>query len=229
MFGNNPARKQELRRDGQLWVQEVFYTLQGEGPFSGQPAVFVRLAGCNLRCHFCDTEFESSAWTPQLDELFATIEACRPRTCDLLVVTGGEPFRQNIAPFVIAALERGLRVQLETAGTLWVELPEHERLSIVCSPKTPRLNSALERRVSAYKYVLAAGEVDEHGLPMLSTQVRGQAAQIARPRPDTDVYVMPRDDRDARANAAHLAACVEVAKQHGYRLTVQLHKLAGLP
>jgi organic radical activating enzyme len=230
MFGNNPPRKQELRADGQLWVQEVFYTLQGEGPFAGQPAVFVRLAGCNLRCYWCDTEFESSTWVPSLDELVRTVEEQRPPKCDLVVVTGGEPFRQNIAPLLEVLLGRGLRVQIETAGTLWLDIPEHERLFIVCSPKTPRLNAQLEQRINAYKYVLADSEIDvEDGLPTMSTQVRGERARIARPRAGVDVYVMPRDDHDRAKNAAHLATCVEVAKQHGYRLTIQLHKLVGLP
>ena len=60
MFGGNVARKQVLDDGQQLWVQEVFYTLQGEGPWTGHPSIFVRLAGCNLKCFWCDTDFESS-------------------------------------------------------------------------------------------------------------------------------------------------------------------------
>src|SRR4051812_2880501 len=106
MFGRNPVRKQEQGDGGTLWVQAVFYTLQGEGPFSGHPSVFVRLGGCNLRCVWCDTDFESSSWRPRLDELLARIEAVRPESCDLVVITGGEPFRQNIVPLVRHLLER---------------------------------------------------------------------------------------------------------------------------
>ncbi len=229
MFGNNPSRKQVNDDGRRLWIQEVFYTIQGEGPFGGQPALFIRLAGCNLRCFWCDTEFESSQWVPKLDELLQRAAQLRPASCDLVVITGGEPFRQNIAPLVEALLGEGLRVQIETAGTLWVELPEHERLTIVCSPKTPRLNPSLERRISAYKYVLAAGEIDADGLPTRSTQVRDKADRVARPRPGATVYVMPRDDHDQRSNAENLAACVKVSMEHGYRLTIQTHKLVGLP
>ena len=229
MFGNNPVRKQVSDDGRQLWVQEVFYTIQGEGPFSGHPALFIRLAGCNLRCFWCDTEFESSTWQPKLDELLSRVAEQRPAACDLVVITGGEPFRQNIAPLVEALLAEGLRVQIETAGTLWVELPEQDRLTIVCSPKTPRLNPRLERRITAYKYVLAAGEIGADGLPTRSTQVRDEDARIARPRPGAPVYVMPRDDQDPKNNATNLAACVESSKQYGYRLTIQTHKLAGLP
>lgn len=229
MFGQNPVRKQELDASAPLWVQELFHTLQGEGPFIGESAVFVRLAGCNLRCYWCDTEFESSSWRPTLPELLAAVEGTRPPSCSLVVITGGEPFRQQIAPLVSALLARGLRVQIETAGSLWVELPEHEALTIVCSPKTPKLDARLERRVSAYKYVLAAGEIASDGLPEASTQQPGKAARLARPRARVPVFVMPRDDRDPELNRRHLATCVEVAKLHGYRLSVQLHKLVGLP
>ena len=123
MKGINTARPQELNDGQSLWVQDVFYTLQGEGLFSGQPAIFVRLAGCNLRCCFCDTDFESSFWVPALYELLDKIAELRPKFCNLIVLTGGEPFRQNIAPFTRHLLDLGLTVLIETNGTLWVDLP----------------------------------------------------------------------------------------------------------
>ena len=59
MFGKNPIRKPENHDGNFLKIQEIFYTIQGEGIYSGYPAVFVRLGGCNLACKFCDTEFET--------------------------------------------------------------------------------------------------------------------------------------------------------------------------
>lgn len=235
MRGGNPVRAQE-HGDGQsLWIQEVFYTLQGEGPFIGEPSVFVRTGGCNLRCHWCDTDFESSAWHPSLEELLARIDALRPPVCDLVVLTGGEPLRQNVVPLVHALLGRGLRIQVETNGTLW--LPDLSdcfadagpRLTIVCSPKTPSLHADLVPRVAVFKYVLAAGETDpEDGLPAVSTQIRGQEARLFRAPAGAAVTVMPRDDGDAAKNAANLKACTEVALARGYRMSVQLHKLLGI-
>jgi len=228
MLGTNPSRSQELGAS-EFWIQEVFYTLQGEGPFSGQSAVFVRLAGCNLRCFWCDTDFESSTYRPDLERLLGHVDGVRPEHCDLVVLTGGEPFRQNIGPLVTALLERGLRVQIESSGTLWVDLPEHERLTIVCSPKTPKLHRSVEPRIAAFKYVIAAGETDPaDGLPIQSTQMRGSPARIARPTPGALVYVMPRDDRDAARNLANMKAATEVAMTFGYRLTLQVHKIAGI-
>lgn len=229
MLGDNPLRAQE-DGDGQtLWVQEVFYTLQGEAIFAGQPAVFVRLAGCNLRCYWCDTDFESSTYRPSLEELVARIEETRQPVCDLVVITGGEPLRQNIGPLAARLLERGLRVQIETSGSLHLELPEHPRLFVMCSPKTTRLHPRIAPRVSAFKYVIASGEVDpEDGLPIMSTQKRDTRARIARPPRGARIYVMPRDDRDPERNRANVQECARVAMTFGYTLTLQTHKLLGI-
>jgi 7-carboxy-7-deazaguanine synthase len=223
-----PIRQQELTDGQSLWVQEVFYTLQGEGPFTGQPAVFVRLAGCNLSCFWCDTDFESSQWQPQLHDLLTNIESLRPSHCRLIVITGGEPFRQNIVPLVRECLALDLIVQIETNGTLWLDLPEHEHLHIVCSPKTARLNEQIEKRAQTFKYVIAAGDADEKdGLPTMSTQSEATACKLARPPQHARVYVMPQYAMDEEKTAENTRACVEIAKTFGYTLTLQTHKLAG--
>ena len=227
MFGKNPPRPQELNDGQQLWVQDVFYTLQGEGPFTGHPSVFVRLAGCNLACTWCDTEFESSTWRPSLDELLTNIRE-KPQA-DLVVLTGGEPFRQNIRPLIEALLAQGKRVQIETNGVLWVDLPHHPNLFIVCSPKTKNLHKDILPRITAYKYVLAAGEVDpKDGLPNTNTQKQNQPIRIARPHGNTPIYVQPRDDLNPAKNKNNQQTCVDVALRHRYRLTLQTHKVIGV-
>ena len=229
MFGKNPARPQDLGDGDRLWVQEVFYTLQGEGPFSGEPAVFIRLGGCNLKCYWCDTDFESSRWTPSRAELLERVEAVRQPRTRLIVLTGGEPFRQNICPLVEALLERSLRVQIETNGTLWLDFPQSERLTLVCSPKTKQLHPAIVPRINAFKYVLGADGIDpEDGLPSLSTQRAGVRTQLFRPPAGSSVFVMPRDDGDPVRNQANRQACTAVALKYGYRLCLQTHKLLDL-
>jgi 7-carboxy-7-deazaguanine synthase len=229
VFGANPPRAQELGDGRTLWVQEVFHTLQGEGPLLGQPSTFIRLAGCNLACFWCDTEFESSTWRPTLDELLAKVDTLTPPTTRLVVLTGGEPFRQNIAPLVEALLAKGLQVQIETAGTLWVDLPDHKNLMIVCSPKTKNLHEKIVPRLAAYKYVVADGDADPaDGLPTHSTQKPGQPTRLARPAPGVPVFLSPRDDHDPTRNAANLKFAAALALRHGYRLTLQMHKLIGL-
>jgi 7-carboxy-7-deazaguanine synthase len=61
MFGKNIVISQYIEPSGALKIVDLFYTIQGEGPYNGMPSVFVRLAGCNLRCYFCDTNFETGA------------------------------------------------------------------------------------------------------------------------------------------------------------------------
>jgi organic radical activating enzyme len=234
MFGNNPTRKADYDGDT-LWVQSVFYTLQGEALYVGQPAVFVRLAGCNLKCFWCDTDFESSDWHPTIDELYDAIVNVHP-TCRLVVLTGGEPMRQNIAPLCEQLINAGYTVQIETAGTLvppgFIQLKHlrPEQLIIVCSPKTPKVKEHLAPYVDAWKYIIRTGEVsDEDGLPVRSTQIPGRTAKLQRPvRANVPVYVQPCDDQDEELNERNLQLACNIALRHGYRLGFQLHKLAGV-
>lgn len=239
MLGTNQILKQE-KSDGQsLWVQEVFATIQGEGPLAGRPAVFVRLGGCNLRCWWCDTDFESNRWRPTLAQLAAVIDESHAQLqSNLIVLTGGEPLRQNIIPLLRYLLvERQFEVQIETAGTLWLpelaELCAHypATLSIVCSPKTGKIQRHLIPYITSWKYILRHGEVDEEdGLPVLSTQIAGARQRIARPPLDEmSIYVQPLDEGEEKCNRLNLQQTADVAMRFGYRLSIQLHKIARLP
>ncbi len=228
MRGTNPIRQQDTGDGTTLRVQEIFHTLQGEGTFSGQRAVFVRLAGCNLRCFWCDTDFESSDWCPTLTEILEQVEAMAPST-KLVVLTGGEPFRQNIAPLVSQLLHRNYKVQIETNGTLWVELPHSSNLFIIVSPKTEKINPEIEKRASAYKYAIAHSDrSSEDGLPITSTQTRAAYALLARPKTELPVYVMPIDADCEQENKANMCAAVASAQNYGHTLTLQLHKVVGI-
>ena len=101
----------------------MFYSLQGEGPYAGTPAVFVRTAGCNLRCPWCDTKYAWSGGreaTPE--ELAETVAETAGRHAQLIVLTGGEPLLQAecLAEMLLELGRRGVRlpVGLETNGTL---------------------------------------------------------------------------------------------------------------
>lgn len=195
MFGMNPIRPIEILQDGQtLAVQEVFYTLQGEGPYSGRPAVFIRLAGCNLACTFCDTEFESNInQRLAVREIVAQVMAAPIR--DFVVLTGGEPLRQNIIPLVKDLLSNGVKlVQIETAGTLWVtgmeELLYACSVEMVVSPKTPGLSPRVTQWARHYKYIIEAGRTSpDDGLPQYGTQQANTSLKQKLFRPTIE-YVM---------------------------------------
>ena len=100
-----------------LRISEIFYSLQGESSFAGQPCVFVRVTGCNLRCVWCDTAYaftEGEPWTQE-----AILDKVASYDCDLVEITGGEPMCQHDGACALmrALLDRGVRVLLETNGT----------------------------------------------------------------------------------------------------------------
>jgi len=101
-------------------VVEVFTSIQGEGPFTGAYSLFIRLAGCNLRCPFCDTKYSwdaANARVVSTGELLRLVEEARP---SLVVVTGGEPLLQarQLEGLVHPLVKAGYKVQVETNGTI---------------------------------------------------------------------------------------------------------------
>jgi len=237
MFGKNEVTAPFRNPQGDLVVNEVFYTIQGEGPDAGRPAVFVRLAKCNLRCFFCDTEFEKGELIWIDDLCLRVLSICRTNNCGLVVITGGEPLLQNIVPFVSRMNLAGVTCSVETAGTVMLEnlgtvfhpLRSIANNLIVCSPKTGKVNSALEPLVGAWKYIIRDGEC-EGGWPCFSTQIEGQRQNLFVPRDVVaPIYFQPCDEHDDKKNTANLRATVELCLRHGHRLCIQMHKLAGVP
>lgn len=222
MFGNNPIRPPVMNDGSSLDVQEVFPTFQGEGPHTGVPAVFIRLGGCNLACSFCDTEFESFTSTP-LPALLENVKALacndiQQRVKHLVVITGGEPFRQNITPLCEALVAEGFTVQIESNGTLYRALPEG--VQIVCSPKNTgtgyhAVRPDVLRHTIALKYIISVSREGYTDVPDIGGT--------------TPIYVQPMDEYDAAKNAANLARAKTLVLQRGYRLSLQTHKIAGVP
>ena len=113
---------------------ELFRSIQGETSFTGLPTTFIRLAQCNLRCVWCDTQYSFSRGTPHpLTEILSTVEAYG---CHYVCVTGGEPLLQkNVYPFMTQLCDAGYTVSLETGGSLstkQVDPRVHTILDIKC-------------------------------------------------------------------------------------------------
>ena len=111
-----------------LAVNEIFYSLQGEGYHTGTPAVFVRLSGCNLKCDFCDTDHSRSVMMTVGD----IVDEVSKYPAKTVILTGGEPSLQPIGELVDMLHEAGRRVHIETNGTR--PLP-HGIDWVTCSPK----------------------------------------------------------------------------------------------
>lgn len=230
-----------------ILVHSIFPTIQGEGPYAGNMAVFIRLYGCNLQCPWCDTDYtsKSEAFTldlsqqglPTLGEISRRVRKLTPirqqialGQKQLVVITGGEPFRQNLNPLLQELVEGGFIVQVETNGTLWPsDCNVPEKVCIVCSPKTPKIHPELAARANCYKYVLDADHIDPaDGLP---AGTLGKYGNTARPPNGWlgEIFVQPLDEQDVIKNSRNLEACVTSVLRYGYRLCIQTHKLANVP
>jgi 7-carboxy-7-deazaguanine synthase len=115
-------------------VNEIFYSLQGEGFLAGTPSVFVRLAGCPLRCRWCDTK---NAWDEAAGEQYniaEIVEAVQKWSCRFVVITGGEPMiNSDISQLVRELKAAGKHITIETAGIAYIPDIPCDLMSI--SPK----------------------------------------------------------------------------------------------
>lgn len=146
------------------------------------------------------------------------VEEFAGATHRLIVITGGEPLRQPIEALCAALIERGFKVQIETNGTLYRELPQE--VDIICSPKNTGvgyfpIRPDLLARINAFKFIISA-QLKEYA----------QVGEVGQG--DTPVYVQPMDEQDDAKNAANLALAMELASRYGYRLSLQLHKIIGV-
>ena len=190
---------------------EIFESLQGEGRNTGRPVVFVRFAGCNLSCPWCDTD-RARRFSLSLAELVGEVKGFRPKS---VVLTGGEPtIQQGMAELVAALKDAGYWIAVETNGTTgrdaapWLDFVDY----VACSPK------------AEYPERLALTAADEVRVVASSSAVvsfcRGLKAKIAA----TDYYLSPCE-RGGEMDFATVKNAL--AELDGWSLSVQLHKLLG--
>ena len=183
-------------------INEIFYSLQGEGRNVGRAAVFVRFAGCNLQCSFCDTDFSSYREMSEEDVVDAVVSF----PARFVVLTGGEPTLQLTSSLVDSLHRQGVEVAIETNGT---RVPLSNIDWVTVSPKEhPVVTSCNE-----LKCIFTGEEsVNDFGIK----------AEY--------YYLQPCDTGDAVKNRLIIETCVEYIKQHPkWRLSLQTHKLVGFP
>ena len=187
-------------------VNEIFYSLQGEGHYTGTPAVFVRFSGCNLDCSFCDTRHGRFTDMTE-DDIMA--EVAKYPTAHV-VITGGEPALQLTAALVSRLHAAGKYVQMETNGTR--QLPNGCEVDwITCSPK--------------YQPVVLT-HIDE-----LKVVFLGEGQDMS-PYDwcEASVYsLQPCDVGDSGENARLLKAAIDYCLAHPkWRLSLQTHKMINV-
>jgi organic radical activating enzyme len=193
-------------------VNEIFYSLQGEGYYSGTPAVFLRLSGCNLRCPFCDTQHESGTMMSEAE----VVEAVKRYPASHVVITGGEPSLQLTASLVDALHAAGRYVAVETNGTH--PLPDNVDW-VTLSPKSAFVDGA--------DVVLT--RVDE--IKVIYDALHDPAAQLSTIHYplSTILFLQPCDTGDAARNAEIIRAAIEyIKKDPRWRLSLQIHKILDI-
>ncbi len=190
-----------------LQLAEIFYSIQGEGTHTGKPAVFVRLAGCNLACAFCDTDY-SLKFVASVPEVVDRVRSLGG-DCPMVVITGGEPLAQRETLALIAALRQaGKRVHIESNGTVERELPGDVWLTV--SPKE-RLVARMAQRANEAKLIVD-GRIPREFLSAFDAST-------------TAVFLQPEGNKPRNIELALEAAKAEPQR---FRLSLQTHKFIGV-
>lgn len=202
-----------------LGVTEIYASIQGESTHAGRPCTFIRLAGCPLRCTWCDTEYSFAAG--QRQTVAQVVAAARELAVPLVELTGGEPLAQKHAPDLLIALcDAGFEVLLETSGAYpFTHLDP--RVRVIADLKCPGsaeaarnlwLELAKLRAIDELKIVVADRADFDWALQHLRTTLHALAATVLWSA------VTPN------LTPADLAAWVLASKAPG-RLQIQLHKV----
>lgn len=208
-------------------INEIFYSLQGEGHHEGYPSVFIRFSGCNLSCPFCDTKHDKGIF---MDD-DAIIHAVKLYKADWIVLTGGEPALSIDADFIhLLRRATGKKIAIETNGT--VPLPVGIDW-ITCSPKTgicrpgglkpgeEPSNPDFANVVIPYANEIKVVDVGQDLDPYFSLKCKGE---------DTIMYLQPcyvPDEEEFAKN--RLRTVRRVLADPRWTLSVQLHRFLGIP
>ena len=224
-------------------VNEIFYSLQGEGSGTGEASVFVRFFGCNRTCSFCDTvqkEFEQLT----SDEIITRIKGVlddfgvvenSPRL--RIVLTGGEPTLQ-IDEELIYALNNefgnGIKIQVETNGTRLSRIPESvlANVYLTISPKTledarsvaERLRGSIVESCKGVEIKLVSSPLYDRDNELVET-----LRVFENISDSVACYLQPLDSGNSEENIKELEKCIRVVKSNPkWRLSLQTHKIIGI-
>lgn len=194
-------------------VMEHFYTLQGEGHWAGSPAYFIRLAGCDVGCVWCDVK---ESWTVSEDQYMDLDHICDLAAASgapIAVITGGEPTMYDLGPLTRSLKERGLRTHIETSGAHpfsgdfdWITL-------------SPKKFKAAREEYFSLAHELKVIVYNKHDL----NWGEEQASQCDPVR--TLFYLQPEWSRRERVDQV-----VDYIKDHPrWKLSLQTHKYVNIP
>lgn len=189
-------------------VNEIFYSIQGEGRHTGMPAVFLRLAGCSMGCSFCDTKyaFQTGEEMNSLQVLVAVAEY----PCKTVVITGGEPTEQDLPALISALKSAGYCIHLETNGAHDCDV---SRADFVCVSPKKYVSQEMLKKADVIKVVVGQ-ETDLTDLEKYYNYENDK----------TQIYLQPESNLQE-----NIDLCVKLLKKHpAARLSLQTHKLINI-
>lgn len=182
-----------------LRINEIFYSLQGEGVFTGTPAVFIRFSGCNRACSFCDTDFAGFA-EMSAEEILTEVQKYPAKH---VVLTGGEPTLQQLHELCARLKNLGYFIQIETNGS-----NEVNKLVdwVTCSPKTPPYDID---RIDELKIVYTGQDVEK-----IADSFKDKGIKVRELQP---------------CSGNNIAETIDYILRHPqWRLSLQTHKLLNI-
>ena len=217
-------------------INELFETLQGEGSFTGQPSIFIRLQGCPVACSWCDTKHtwdiemtdqvpaqtmlskvaETTQWASFTTDEILTLFQQQKFRAKHVVITGGEPCMENLTPLCKLLEQHGYSTQIETSGTF--EVQTTDKCWVTVSPKVNMkggyevLASAMTRANEIKHPVATEQHIDDLKVLLTKHQIM-----------DTPIYLQPISQKK-RATELAIETCIE----NNWRLSVQVHKYIGI-
>jgi 7-carboxy-7-deazaguanine synthase len=216
-------------------INEIFYSLQGEGFLAGVPSVFVRLAGCPLKCRWCDTKY---AWDQRAGEdygIYDIVETVQQWPCKFIVITGGEPMINPDLPQLVRQLKAaGKHITIETAGIAYApelpcdlmsispklsnSVPDDTKAS--AAHKDSRLDIAvLQELIDNYEYQLKFVIDSQDDLPEIQQTIE----KIGSVNPETVMLMPQAATRDEFFTKSPIVA--NMCKQSGFTFSQRLQVL----
>lgn len=203
-------------------VNEVFYSVQGEGPNVGRPSIFVRLGGCNLACTWCDSKF---TWDPKVADntmttTDAVIQEIQKYPATHLVITGGEPMLQQKAIRALMESLPGYTAEVETNGSQASEIDDLiEQFN--CSPKLANSGNK--------SYPLALDPKNQKVIFKFVIQKESDLEEVEKYAkeweiPRTKIWLMP-EGVNKKVIQERSLWLIDLCKQKGYHFTPRLHIL----
>jgi len=206
-------------------VAEIFFSIQGEGPTAGLPAVFIRLQGCSVGCRWCDTKY---SWDPAAGhavDVEGLMAQARSYPCRRVVITGGEPLESSLfCPLVSALQNEQFEIEVETSGAVEPPVSSGREIQWNVSVKLAasgveegrRINPAAIRRFLEYhawwKFVVAGDEDLAEALRLAERFSLPRARILLQPE------ALRRDELIERSPWV-----IEACKRHGFRFSPRLH------